>query len=47
MLRKTLVEMGLFLFVALTLGGMLYFISAALIEAPLFDNLPPDAMRYP
>ena len=49
MLRNSLVEMALILFITFTLGGMLYFLSATLVAAPVFDNAAPDAdaMRYP
>jgi hypothetical protein len=42
--RKTLVQIGLALFVLLALGGMLYFLSVALVAAPIFDDVPPEAM---
>ena len=49
MFRNSLVELALFLFIAFTLGGMLYFLSVTLVAAPVFDNVAPDAdaMRYP
>jgi hypothetical protein len=42
--RKALAQIGLALFVVLALGGMLYFLSVTLIAAPIFDDVPPQAM---
>jgi len=49
MFRNSLVEMVLILFIAFTVGGMLYFLPVTLVGAPIFDNAAPDAdaMRYP
>jgi hypothetical protein len=49
MFRNSLTEMALILFVAITLGGMLYLLSVTLVAAPVFSNVAPDAdaLRYP
>jgi hypothetical protein len=43
-MRKALAQIGLALFVILALGGMLYFLSVALVAALVFNDIPPGAI---